>query len=45
MIALVFEKNAKFFAEKLAKIAKKCDHNIDPSLQCAKVVNRENSNK
>jgi hypothetical protein len=29
---LAFEKNA-FFRQKLAKIAKKCDHNIDPKLR------------
>jgi hypothetical protein len=29
---LVFEKNANFFAEKSAKIAENCDHNIDPRL-------------
>jgi hypothetical protein len=27
---LVLEKNANFFAEKMAKIAENCDHNIDP---------------
>jgi hypothetical protein len=35
IITLVFEKNANFFAEncqKLSKIAKNCDHNIDPRL-------------
>jgi hypothetical protein len=31
IITLVFEKNANFFAKKLAKIAENCDHNIDPS--------------
>jgi hypothetical protein len=27
---LLFEKNANFFRKKLAKIAEKCDHDIDP---------------
>jgi hypothetical protein len=30
IITLVFEKNAKFFCRKLAKIAENYDHNIDP---------------
>jgi hypothetical protein len=30
IMTLVFEKNA-IFCQKLAKIAKNCDHNIDPS--------------
>jgi hypothetical protein len=29
-VALVFEKTAKFFRRKLAKVAEKCDHKIDP---------------
>jgi hypothetical protein len=32
IITLVFEKNANFLRQKLSKIAKKCDHNIDPRL-------------
>jgi hypothetical protein len=31
IITWVFEKNAKFFRRKLAKIAENCDHNIDHS--------------
>jgi predicted DsbA family dithiol-disulfide isomerase len=27
---LVIEKNANFFAQKYAKIAENCDHNVDP---------------
>jgi hypothetical protein len=30
IISFVFEKNANFFRRKFAKIAKNCDHNIDP---------------
>jgi hypothetical protein len=30
IVTLVFEKNAIFFAENCAKVAKHCDHNIDP---------------
>jgi hypothetical protein len=30
IITLVFKKNANFFRQKLGKIAKNCDHNIDP---------------
>jgi hypothetical protein len=30
IVALVFEKDANIFAEKLAKIAENCDHNVDP---------------
>jgi hypothetical protein len=29
IITSVFEKNAKFFAQKLAKIAENCDYNLD----------------
>jgi hypothetical protein len=36
IITLVFEINANFFAEKLAKIAENCDHNIDPRCVCEK---------
>jgi hypothetical protein len=37
IITLFFEKNANLFAEKLAKIAENCNHNIDPSLLCNKL--------
>jgi uncharacterized ferredoxin-like protein len=30
IITLVFKKNANFFAKNWEKIAKNCDHNIDP---------------
>jgi hypothetical protein len=30
IMTLVFEKNANFLRQKLAKIAENCDHNIDP---------------
>jgi hypothetical protein len=33
IITLVFEKNAKIFRRKLAKIAENCAHNSDPSTQ------------
>jgi hypothetical protein len=32
LIITLVEKNANFFAKKLAKIAENCDHNIDPCL-------------
>jgi hypothetical protein len=32
IITLVFEKNAKFFRRKLAKIGENCDYNIDRRL-------------
>jgi hypothetical protein len=32
IITLVFEKNAKFFCRKLAKIGENCDYNIDRRL-------------
>jgi hypothetical protein len=34
IVTLVFEKNANFFRQKLAKIAENCDHNIDPWSRC-----------
>jgi hypothetical protein len=33
IVTLVFEKNANFFRQKLAKIAENCNNNIDPRSQ------------
>jgi hypothetical protein len=38
IIRLLFEKDANFFCQKLAKIAENCDHNIDPSSEAGSLI-------